>query len=117
MRINRVALAVYSAMVLAAGFAAGSLVGHDAVVHAQTGSRVFEIRRYSAPAGKLDALHKRFRDHTTRIFQKHGMTSIGYWTPLDEPLSTNTLIYILAHPSREAAKQNPRSRPTPNGKK
>jgi hypothetical protein len=51
-------------------------------------------------------LHKRFRDHTRRIFDRHGMKSIGYWTPQDEPNSQNTLIYILEHPSREAAKKN-----------
>ena len=106
MRTNRVALAVYSVMLLLTGFAAGAFFGADAVLHAQPASRVFEIRTYTAPDGKLDELHKRFRDHTTRIFQKHGMTNIGYWAPLDEPQSKNTLIYVLAHPSREAAKQS-----------
>jgi hypothetical protein len=106
MRTNRLALAVYSVILLSGGFAAGSLFARDTVLHAQPPSRVFEIRTYTAPEGKLDELHKRFRDHTTRIFQKHGMTSIGYWMPLDEPLSKNTLIYILAHPNRESAKQN-----------
>jgi hypothetical protein len=103
MRTNRVAVAVYSVMLLSGGFAAGSLFAREA---AQPQSRVFEIRTYTAPDGKLDELHKRFRDHTTRIFQKHGMISIGYWMPLDEPLSKNTLIYILAHANRAAAKQN-----------
>lgn len=106
MRTNRLALAVYSVMLLSGGFAAGSLFGGDTVLHAQTGSRVFEIRTYTAPEGKLEELHKRFRDHTTRIFQKHGMTNIGYWAPVDEPRSKNTLIYVLAHSSREAAKQS-----------
>ncbi|HEY4233639.1 MAG TPA: NIPSNAP family protein [Lacipirellulaceae bacterium] len=69
-------------------------------------TRVFEIRTYTAEDGKLDALNARFRDHTTKLFEKHGMTSIGYWIPADEPRSKNTLIYILAHPSRDAAKQN-----------
>lgn len=69
-------------------------------------TRVFEIRTYTAQPGKLAALVKRFRDHTTKIFEKHGMTNIGYWVPTDEPRSKNTLIYILAHPSREAAEKN-----------
>jgi hypothetical protein len=68
--------------------------------------RVFEIRTYTTEEGKLDALNARFRNHTMRLFEKHGMTNIGYWTPEDGPLSHNTLIYILAHPSREAAKKN-----------
>ena len=106
MRTNRLALAVYSVMLLSGGFAFGALAGRDTLLHAQTPSRVFEIRTYTAPEGKLEELHKRFRDHTTRIFQKHGMTNIGYWTPVDEPRSKNTLIYVLAHPSREAAKQS-----------
>lgn len=66
-------------------------------------AQVFELRTYTAAEGKFDDLLARFRDHTLRIFAKHGMTSVGYWTPQDEPLSGNTLIYVLAHPSREAA--------------
>jgi hypothetical protein len=69
-------------------------------------SRVFEVRTYTAEPGKLDALHARFRDHTVQIFAKHGMTSVGYFSPSDEPLSKNTLIYVLAFPSREAAKKS-----------
>ena len=66
------------------------------------GPRVFEMRTYTANPGKLADLERRFRDHTTRLFERHGMTNIGYWIPQDS-LSTNTLIYILAYPSREAA--------------
>jgi hypothetical protein len=72
---------------------------------AQTRGRVFELRTYTTNEGKLDALKARFRDHTMRIFRKHGMENIGYWVPQDEPRSQNTLIYIIAHPSRDAAKQ------------
>ena len=73
--------------------------------HAQS-TRVFELRTYTCPEGKLPDLEKRFRDHTITIFNRHHMTSIGYWTPQDPPRAGNTLIYILAHPSREAAKAN-----------
>ncbi len=66
-------------------------------------TRVFEMRIYTTHDGKLDALHKRFRDHTNRMFKKHGMQLVGYWTPTDEEESKNTLVYILAYPSREAA--------------
>ena len=69
-------------------------------------NRVFEIRTYTTEEGKLDALHARFRDNTMRIFKKHGMTSVGYFAPTDEPLSKNTLIYVLSFPSRDAAKQS-----------
>src|SRR5215469_16373175 len=66
-------------------------------------SRVFELRTYTCYEGKLDALKTRSRDHTIRIFKKHGMESVGYWVPQDGERSNNTLIYILAHPSRQAA--------------
>ncbi len=65
--------------------------------------RVFEMRTYYAHEGKMKALHQRFRDHTVQIFKKHGMTSIGYWSPQDAQEAEKKLIYILAFPSREAA--------------
>jgi hypothetical protein len=73
---------------------------------APSAATVYELRVYHANPGKLDDLLKRFRDHTTRLFEKHGMKNIAYWTPVDEPLKGMTLIYILAHPSREAAVAN-----------
>lgn len=96
-----------SVLLLAAGFVAGALAApHLGVVSAQSSSKVFELRTYTAPEGKLSDLHKRFRDHTTRIFQKHGMTNVIYLSPTDAPLSQNTLIYLLSHQSREAAKKS-----------
>lgn len=68
--------------------------------------RVFEIRTYTTAEGKLDTLNKRFREHTMKLFERHGMTNIGYWMPQDAPLAGHTLIYIIAHKSREAAKKN-----------
>jgi hypothetical protein len=65
--------------------------------------RLFEIRTYTTEPGKLDALHARFRNHTTKLFEKHGMTNIGYWTPVEGERSKDTLIYVLAHDSRDAA--------------
>jgi hypothetical protein len=67
---------------------------------------VFELRVYHAAPGKLGDLLSRFREHTIKIFDRHGMRSVAYWTPLDEPEKSNTLIYILRHPSREAATAN-----------
>lgn len=69
-------------------------------------NRVYELRTYTCNEGKLEALKARFRDHTIEIFNRHGMESIGYWVPQDPEKSKNTLIYILAHPSREAATKN-----------
>src|SRR4051812_71868 len=45
--------------------------------------RVFELRTYTTNEGKLEALHKRFREHTNRLFKKHGTEIVGYWTPQD----------------------------------
>ena len=103
---RRLLSAALPVALLMAGFAAGRLSSAGAVAHAQTGNRVFELRTYTTNEGKLPALQARFRDHTTRFFTKHGMTNIGYWVPQDAPLSQNTLIYVIAHPSREAAKKS-----------
>jgi hypothetical protein len=94
---------VVALLLLLAGYVAGR-ASAPASVHAQQSGRVFELRTYTAAEGKLDALNSRFRDHTVRMFQKHGITSIGYWTPMDPPQSQNTVTYILAYPSRETAK-------------
>lgn len=72
----------------------------------QGAAGVFELRIYHAAPGKLPELESRFRDHTIKIFDRHGMKSVAYWTPTDEPDKSNTLIYILQHPSREAAAAN-----------
>jgi len=65
--------------------------------------RVFELRTYHASPGKLDALHARFRDHTTALFTKHGMGQLGYWAPTEaKDGAGETLIYILVHKSPEA---------------
>ena len=71
-----------------------------AAMAADPDTRVFEMRTYYAPEGKLDELHARFRSHTTKLFEKHGITNIGYWVPLENP--EHKLIYVLASPSREA---------------
>lgn len=89
--------------VFAAGFIVGQAVdGFDAQAQAQ-GRKVFELRTYTSPEGKLNDLLARFRNDTMRIFEKHGMENVGYWVPTDAPASGNTLIYVLAHDSRDAA--------------
>jgi hypothetical protein len=67
---------------------------------------VHELRIYHVYEGKLGDLLRRFRDHTMKLFEKHGIKNIAYWTPTDEPLKGKTLVYMLAHPSREAATAN-----------
>jgi hypothetical protein len=66
-------------------------------------SRCFEMRTYTAAPGKSEALHKRFREHTLKLFQRHGMTNVGYWVPTDRP---DTIVYILAYPTRAAREES-----------
>lgn len=80
--------------------------GTEAKASAATSDVVYELRIYHANEGKLDALLARFRDHTIAIFDRHGLKLVGFWTPTDVPLKGKTLIYILKHPSREAATAN-----------
>jgi hypothetical protein len=70
------------------------------------GSAVYELRVYHAAPGRLAELLVRFREHTTKLFERHGMKNVAYWTPVDEPQKSNTLIYILQHASRDAAAAN-----------
>ena len=69
-------------------------------------SRIYELRTYTTNDGKLDNLHARFADHTNHLFVKHNMTLVGYWTPTEGDKKDNTLVYIIGHESREAAKDN-----------
>jgi hypothetical protein len=92
------------------GVGAAMMLSVTGGLEAQSGAAksdvVYELRVYHANPGKLDALLARFRDHTIAIFNRHGLKSIAYWTPTEEPLQGKTLIYILKHPSREAATAN-----------
>lgn len=80
---------------LAMGFGAGLLSAED-----KKGDRLFEMRVYTSPEGKFEELHQRFREHTNKLFVKHGMDLIGYWVPTEGAESKNTLIYILAYPDK-----------------
>jgi hypothetical protein len=64
----------------------------------KTDNRYFEMRIYYCHPGRLDALIQRFTNHTTKIFEKHGMTNVGYWIPTNN--TDNALYYILAYPSK-----------------
>jgi hypothetical protein len=83
-----------------AGFAAG------ASSRTERADRYFEIRTYHTHPGKMPALHARFKNHTIRLFEKHGMTNVGYWSPVTGDDAENTLIYILAYPSKEAREKS-----------
>jgi len=97
------AVAAIGAAFVLGFFAHGVL--NEPVANAQS-AKVYELRTYTAPDGKLEELHARFKNHTMRIFKKHNMTSVAYFRPEDSPLKENTLIYLISHPSREAAKEN-----------
>jgi hypothetical protein len=78
-----------------------------AAAEAQAQGRLFELRTYTTVPGRLPNLLARFRDHTTALFEKHGMTNVGYWTPVEgQEGAGNTLIYLLAHTSADAAKKS-----------
>jgi hypothetical protein len=66
-------------------------------------SRIFELRTYESAPGKMEALQGRFRHHVCKLFEKHHMTVIGFWSPTDAQLAQRKLIYLLAFPSQEAA--------------
>jgi len=102
---KKLALAIALGAAFMMGYATRGTVPGEPVAFAQ-GNRVFELRTYTAGEGKLDLLHARFRNHTLKFFQKYGMTNVIYGKPLDAPLSQNTLVYLLAYPSREAAKKS-----------
>jgi hypothetical protein len=74
---------------------------------ADSSGAVYDLRVYTAEEGKLPELVlKRFREHTPKLFERHGIKNVAYWTATDEPKKANTLIYILKYPSREAATAN-----------
>ena len=77
------------------------LIAMGGIAAAADQGPIYELRTYTVHPGRLPALEARFRDHTMRIFEKHGMANVGYWIPIDQP---DTLIYIISHPSREAAR-------------
>jgi hypothetical protein len=96
---------VWALPTLAAGVMLGMTIQGGRVSALADDGRVFELRTYTAADGKLNDLQARFRNHTTGLFKKHGITNIGYWVPQDAPLSQTTLVYIIAYPNREEAKK------------
>jgi hypothetical protein len=68
----------------------------------QAKERFFEMREYYANPGKMDALHKRFKDHTNKLFAKHGIEMVGYWVVASGEQAGQKLVFVLAYPSKEA---------------
>lgn len=92
--------------IAALGLVAAGWLGYDAggtQGEKNVDTRVFEMRTYYAKPGKMEALHARFRDHTCKLFEKHGMTLIGFWSPIDKKQAEEKMVYILAYPSKAAA--------------
>lgn len=83
------------------GWQTRSTVGEE-----KTAGSVYELRTYTTHEGRLPALLARFKNHTMRLFEKHGMKNGSYWIPTDEMRSKNTLIYVLWHASPDAAKKS-----------
>jgi hypothetical protein len=72
----------------------------------QVDTRFFELRTYHVAPGKMQALNSRFKDHTLKLFAKHGMTVIGFWSPAKPEDADKTLVYMLAYPSKEAREKS-----------
>jgi NIPSNAP protein len=95
-------------LILAGGLGAAAVAAAQAAAPAPAGSLApdsgaFELRTYTAAPGKLETLHARFRDHTNRLFAKHGMKIVGFWVPSDKDKGAdNTLVYLLRYPDRAA---------------
>lgn len=98
--MKRIVLALTAAvMLVGVGYAAGATME-------RADNRMFEMRTYYTNPGKMPALHARFKDHTTKLFEKHGITNVGYWSPVSGDNAENTLVYILAYPSKEAREKS-----------
>jgi hypothetical protein len=82
-----------------------SFNGGSAAQQEKSKEKIYELRTYHVLPGRMPALLKRFREHTTELFEKHGMENVGYWNPVGKEGET-TLIYILAHNGPEAAKKS-----------
>jgi hypothetical protein len=102
MRINRWKIVGIALASFAAGSFLTARLMHLSQVRADS-NRVFELRVYHTVQGKQPALVSEFRDKVTKLFARHDLKALGYWSPADPAVAENTFIYILAHPSKEEA--------------
>ncbi|WP_027554877.1 NIPSNAP family protein [Bradyrhizobium sp. Cp5.3] len=56
---------------------------------------IYETRVYSCQSGRLSALLQLFEVHTLKLFEKHGIRQIGFFTALEDD-SSQELTYLLA---------------------
>lgn len=90
-----------AAMLMAGMTAAAAAAAEPATLDPKTA--VYELRTYYPAPGKAAALNARFREHTTALFAKHGMTNVAYWNEIATPQAPEgRLVYVLAYPSRAA---------------
>ena len=93
-------------VLILAAFVCGAWFGRDggsapALAAEPAAGQLYELRVYTAAPGKMGAMHARFRDHTLRLFEKHGIKNVAYWTGVDEG-QRDKLYYVVAYPDREA---------------
>ena len=100
-RAALVLCAVTAGLVGLGGFGAGYSAAQQ-----KEADRLYELRTYTTLPGRLPALNARFKDHTMKLFEKHGMKNGMYWIPTDPKLKENTLIYVVSHANEEAAKKS-----------
>lgn len=94
--VSSSAVAGIAALSGCASYQSDPLVGS----HKAGSPAVYELRVYSIAPGKAENLHNRFRNHTLKLFKRHGIESVGYWMPVDP--ADQRLHFLLRYPSREA---------------
>ena len=99
--MKKILIVAAVALAFAGGFVVRGVLPGEPVAHAQASGRVFELRTYTTNPDKLGALNTRFRDHTLRLFEKHGIQNVGYWTAVDEK-HQGKLYYLIAYPDRDS---------------
>jgi hypothetical protein len=88
------------------GMGAAAMLPLAMDAQAQDPDTVYELRIYHLNEGKEKLILDRFRTKETALFARHGMHGVAYWVPTEEPLAGKTLVYMLRHKSREAAKES-----------
>jgi hypothetical protein len=106
MTSNRWTLMAALCVAFAAGVGARDVLLVTAVAQAPVANKVYELRTYVVPEDRLNLLHARFRNHTLRMFQKHNIGNVVYFSPQDPEKAKTTMMYLISHPSRQAADQN-----------
>ena len=106
MQSSRLMLSAMLAAAFVAGYFVRGSTAPESVALAQAASRVYELRTYTVPEDRLEPLHARFRNHTLRIFPRHGINNVVYFRPQDPDKAKTTMVYLISHASRQAADQN-----------